>query len=154
MLASLFAAASAAASPSARAQADLQRVGALACLASERDTPRQDDVTSLTCYLNLFGGKPSLRFSGTMQGRDVVLVEPGTQRVLWSVLAPVRNVEPTALAGTYDSASTHNFPFVKQHSNVLAGGMAGSIVLELVSPTVDAIGPTTRLELRLAEGSG
>lgn len=131
----------------------LQRVGALACLASEANTQRQGDVTDLTCDLNLFGDKPPLRLSGTMHGRNVTLVEPGTRRVIWSVLAPVRNVEPTALAGAYDTTSAHHFPSVEKRSDVLAGGMAGSIVLQLVTPTVDAIGPTTRLELRVGEGS-
>jgi hypothetical protein len=142
-----------AACSSVSGQDALQRVGALACLASEKDTQRQEDVTTLTCDLNLFGGKPSLRLSGTMHGRNVTLVEPGTRRVVWSVLAPVRNVEPKALAGAYDTASAHNFPSMEKRSDVLAGGMAGSIVLQLVTPTVDAIGPTTRLELRVGEDS-
>lgn len=136
--------------PPLSAQEVLKRAGSLACLAAAEDAS-EDNGTSLTCELNLFGDKPQLRLKGTLHGRGLDLVEARTRRVVWSVLAPAVNVEPTAIAGSYDTKTAHNFPYVKERTDVLAGGMAGSIVLQLVSPTVDAIGPETRLEIHVAK---
>ena len=137
--------------PAVAAPQELQRVGALDCLGHAANTgaPHGGD-TRLVCELHLYNDKPPLALEGTMFGRGVYLVSPGGRHVMWSVLAPGENIEPTAVAGSYDTRSAHHFAYVKERSDVLAGGLAGSIVLQLVEPTIGAIGPSTRLELHVA----
>ena len=138
--------------PAVAAPRDLQRVGALDCLSHAANTGApHGGGTRLVCELHLYNDKPPLELKGTMFGRGVYLVSPGGRHVVWSVLAPVENIESTAVAGTYDTRSAHHFPYVKERSDVLAGGLAGSIVLQLVEPTIEAIGPATRLELHVAK---
>lgn len=76
------------------------------------------------------------------------LVWPGQVRTLWNVLAPTRQLPPEAVEGEYDTVSKHDFADAKKTPNLLIGGMNDVVVLELVAPLIDPIGPSTRLILR------
>jgi hypothetical protein len=130
----------------ARGPGNLKQVGALHCLASKAQGA---PTTKLTCDLKLSQAQAAQkRYEGIMFGEGLYLVSPGPVRVLWNVLAPTRLLEPTALAGDYDIVSKHGFAYARENRNVLVGGMDDVVGLELISPQVDAITPSTRLTLR------
>lgn len=125
----------------------LKQVGALHCLAWQAAV---DDVTTrLSCALRIPNVETAnAEFEGEMRGKGLYLVSPGPVQVLWNVLAPTRYLPVRALAGTYDTTSKHSFSYAQGNQNVLLGGMDDVVALELIGPTIDAIGPGTKLTLR------
>lgn len=127
---------------------NLQRVGALHCLATRAEGSA---TTRLQCDLRLADVDVQQEaFEGVLYGEGLYLVAPGEVRTLWSVLSPTRRLEPAALEGDYDIVSKHGFAYAQEHPNLLIGGMNDVVALELISPRVDPIEPSTRLTLRRA----
>jgi hypothetical protein len=136
---------------SAEAEGILKPAGALECETSARDTSRTEKVTNLDCVLRLRDRDKSYAVTGKLYGSALYLVEGGV-RVLWSVLAPTDNLEPTALAGDYDITSKFGFEHAQKRTDVLVGGMNDSVALELVHPPLEtAINPSVRLTLAMSE---
>jgi len=130
-------------------QGVLRQVGSLHCLARLVDDASSADMTTLQCQLRLEGpGMKAQDYEGELVGSGLWLVDPGPVRLLWAVLAPVEAIDKQGLTGDYDIVSSNDFKLAEAKENVLFGGPADSIALELLSPTVDGIGKSTRLTLK------
>lgn len=125
----------------------LKQAGALHCLAWQASAAGV--TTRLSCTLRVPNVKNSnATFEGEMDGKGLYLVSPGPIQVLWNVLAPTRYLPEHAVAGTYDTTGKFSFAYAQGNKNVLIGGLDDVVALELIAPTIDAIGPGTTLTLR------
>lgn len=125
----------------------LQRVGGLSCVVSAGE---REGVSRLACELRLFHAATDIRrYQGELTGSGLALVDPGSINVIWSVLAPVYELDPTGLIGSYDTTSLHGFVYAGQSSQLLVGGVNDSVGLELQAPAVNAVRPETRMTLHL-----
>lgn len=132
----------------------MRGVGALHCLARLDQRSEAIDTTRLECQFRLMGPRTKAQFyEGEIVGTGLWLVDPGPVRLAWHVLAPTRQLDVHALAGDYDTVSSHDLALAKTSPNILFGGKGESIALELMAPVVDGISPSTRLTLRVARQS-
>lgn len=133
----------------------LEQAGGLNCIARLEDDARSADRTSLECEFRPMGSEVDrLRYSGELVGSGLWLVDPGPVRLFWRVLAPTRKLDARALEGDYDITSRNDFKLAENGHNVLFGGDADAIALQLNAPVVDGIRPSTRMTLRLEASEG
>jgi hypothetical protein len=86
----------------------------------------------LTCVLKSVNGKQSL-YTGdiTKLGIDVGYTEGGT--MVWSVVAPSKDLKEDALEGTYAGVTAGATAVVGGNLNVVVGGLDRSITLQPIS---------------------
>ncbi|WP_310619036.1 DUF992 domain-containing protein [Flexibacterium corallicola] len=87
---------------------------------------------TLACHFKGGDGKTE-RYSGSINsyGLDVGTIKSGT--LVWGVLAPSRNVQPGALAGSYSGVSAGATAGVGGQANILVGGLGKAISLQPLS---------------------
>ena len=79
------------------------------------------------CVFTPEGGKPSERYTGSIDkyGVDIGYTEAGV--IPWAVLVPSSDVSPGALTGTYGAATARATAGIGLGANVLVGGGDNSI---------------------------
>lgn len=80
-------------------------------------------------------GGPSEDYAGTIRKLGIDLGYTSHGRLLWAVFAPTAGYRNGSLAGLYKGATVEATAGVGVGANVLVGGTAGSINLQLLSVT-------------------
>jgi hypothetical protein len=128
---------------SAQGQSNLTRVGTLSCT-TDALPPESVADAELSCNFEAVSGR-SERFTGFIARQGMADLPPGKRILIWSVLAPKKEIDPRSLSGRYAGETGGKPP------GQMAGGEGNAIVLQPSTPE-SQIGDTlvpTMLSLRL-----
>jgi hypothetical protein len=115
------------------AQAQGLQVGVLTCNVASGFGFIFGSSRAVNCTFSPTGGGPPQRYVGAINkfGVDIGYLQGGV--IVWTVVAPIANLGPGALSGTYTGATASATVGVGLGANVLVGGSGNSIALQPVS---------------------
>lgn len=137
--------------PAVRAAApSLQDVGTLECDARLGDMELRPQTFFLSCGFRKPGASEATQiYSGRLIDSDLWFEKPGEVTLRFEVKAPRAELNERALVGEYDAAPRFAYELGNEGDSFLFGGRGDAYALKLVSPQVDSVRASVRMQLEV-----